>query len=252
MGQAVAFNAAATTDVDGTIAKYEWDLDGNGSYETDTGTTKTTSRTYTQTGTVNVGLRVTDNGGKTATIVVPVTINDGGVSHYGDSVLDTAGLVDYWRMGEAAGPTFADAKGTSHATAFNGTTFGVAGAVTGDPDKAGRFDGVNDYAKANVNLSGTSATTVEFWLKWAQHRNEDALAMEFTPNFNGNDGGFLVDPDAAQFGGTFGVGLGRGDSRNNAFFTRPERRARGTTTRSCWTRPSRPRRRSRRTSTVRP
>ena len=72
-----------------------------------------------------------------------------------------------------------------------------------------------------MNLSGTSATTVEFWLKWAQHRNEDALAMEFTPNFNGNDGGFLVDPDAAQFGGTFGVGLGRGDSRNNAFFTRP-------------------------------
>ena len=45
--------------------------------------------------------------------------------------------------------------------------------------------------------------------------------MEFTPNFNGNDGGFLVDPNAAQFGGTFGVGIGRGDSRNNAFFARP-------------------------------
>ena len=54
VGQAVGFNAAATTDVDGTIAKHEWDLDGNGSYETDTGTTKTTSRTYTQTGSVNV------------------------------------------------------------------------------------------------------------------------------------------------------------------------------------------------------
>ena len=150
-----------------------------------------------------------------------MTINDGGVSNYGDAVLDTSGLVGYWRMGEAAGPTFADSKGTNHATAFGGTAFGVPGGVAGDPDKAGRFDGVNDYAKASVNLSGTSATTVEFWLKWAQHRNEDALAMELTPNFNGNDGGFLVDPDAAQFGGTFGVGLGRGDSRNNAFFTRP-------------------------------
>ena len=29
-GQSVAFNAAASTDPDGTIAKYEWDLDGNG------------------------------------------------------------------------------------------------------------------------------------------------------------------------------------------------------------------------------
>ena len=34
----VTFNAAASKDVDGTIAKYEWDLDGNGSYETDTTT----------------------------------------------------------------------------------------------------------------------------------------------------------------------------------------------------------------------
>jgi PKD repeat protein len=220
-GQLVRFDATATTDVDGTIAKYEWDLDGNGTYETDTGTTKTTSRAYTQVGTVSVGLRATDNGGATSTVAVPVTINNGGVSNYGDAVLDTTGLVGYWRMGEATGPTFADSKGTNHATAFGGTTFGVPGAITGDPDKAGRFDGVDDYAKANVNLAGTSATTVEFWLKWAQHRNEDALAMEFTPNFNGNDGGFLVDPDAAQFGGTFGVGIGRGDSRNNAFFARP-------------------------------
>ena len=40
-GQNVTFDATASSDPDGTIAKYEWDLDGNGSYETDTGTTKT-------------------------------------------------------------------------------------------------------------------------------------------------------------------------------------------------------------------
>ena len=44
------FNASTSTDVDGSIVKYEWDLDGNGSYETDTGTTKTTSRTYATAG----------------------------------------------------------------------------------------------------------------------------------------------------------------------------------------------------------
>jgi YD repeat-containing protein len=220
-GQLVHFDASATQDVDGFVDRYEWDLDGNGTFETNTGTTKTTSQRYTQSGTVNVGLRATDDEGKASTVVVPVTINDGGISNYGDSVLDTSGLVGYWRMGEAAGPTFADSKGANHATAFGGTTFGVTGAVAGDPDKAGRFDGIDDYAKANVDLSGTSAATVEFWLKWTRHRDEDALAMEFTPNFNGNTGGFLVDPDSAQFGGTFGVGLGQSDSRNNAFFARP-------------------------------
>src|SRR4051794_10889245 len=44
-GDAVAFDASGTTD-DGTIAKYEWDLDGNGTFETDTGTTSSTSKTY--------------------------------------------------------------------------------------------------------------------------------------------------------------------------------------------------------------
>ena len=47
VGASVAFNASASSDPDGTIAKYEWDLDGNGSYETDTGTTKTPRRAST-------------------------------------------------------------------------------------------------------------------------------------------------------------------------------------------------------------
>ena len=62
-----AFDASASKDPDGTITKYEWDLDGNGTYETNTGTTETTNRTYTSEGTVNVGLRVTDNSGATET-----------------------------------------------------------------------------------------------------------------------------------------------------------------------------------------
>ena len=36
----MTFDASASADPDGTIAKYEWDLDGNGTYETDTGTTR--------------------------------------------------------------------------------------------------------------------------------------------------------------------------------------------------------------------
>ena len=63
--------------------------------------------------------------------------------------------------------------------------------------------------------------TIEFWLKWNAYANNDALAMEFTPNFNENNGGFLVDPNSGQFGGTFGIGIGGGSDRNSIFFQRP-------------------------------
>ena len=36
----------ASSDPDGTIAKYEWDLDGNGTYETNTGAKPTTTASY--------------------------------------------------------------------------------------------------------------------------------------------------------------------------------------------------------------
>jgi PKD repeat protein len=220
VGGSIHFDASLSSDSDGTIVKYEWDLDGNGSYETDSGATAAVDRVYGTPGTFDIGLRVSDNSGKTATKSVPVTINGGGVSNYGDAVLDTPGLVAYWRLGEASGPSIADSQGTATGTASSGVGFGQAGAVAGDPNTAARFDG-NNAAKAPLNLSGTSKATVEFWLKWDGYVDDDALALELTENFNQNSGGFIVDPDAPQEGGSFGIGIGEGSSRNNVFFTRP-------------------------------
>ena len=67
VGTNVTFDASASSDPDGSIAHYEWDLDGNGTFETDGGSSRTVTRSYASAGTVNVGLRVTDNGGNTAT-----------------------------------------------------------------------------------------------------------------------------------------------------------------------------------------
>jgi uncharacterized protein YkwD len=77
----VNFDASGSTDPDGAIAKFEWDLDGNGSFETNTGTTATTSRQYTVDGNVTVRLQVTDNSGDTdtATIAITVTTPGGGL-----------------------------------------------------------------------------------------------------------------------------------------------------------------------------
>ena len=84
-------------------AKYEWDLDGNGSYETNTGATPTASTSYATPGPVTVGLRVTDVAGKTATTAETVSIDGAGAGSYSARVLATAGLINYWRLGEASG-----------------------------------------------------------------------------------------------------------------------------------------------------
>jgi PKD repeat protein len=66
-GKAVSFSAAGATDPDGTIVNYRWDLNGDGVFETDTGTANHTSRTYSTAGTFPVAVRVQDNDGATAT-----------------------------------------------------------------------------------------------------------------------------------------------------------------------------------------
>jgi hypothetical protein len=98
-------------------------------------------------------------------------------------------------------------------------TLGAAGAIAGDTNTSVSFDGVDDAARATVNLSGSSAVTVEFWLKWDGFVDDDQLAMELTDNFNQNNGGFLIDPNASN--GLFGVAIGNDLSRNNAYFARP-------------------------------
>jgi|GEM_PF-852218 len=217
IGTQVALNASASSDPDGSIVKYEWDLDGDGSYETSTGTTPTVNTRFTHNGEVNVGLRVVDNSGEAATASRLVTV----VGSYYGAVTSTSGLIDYWRLGEPSGNTFTDGVGGRNATGQGNIGYGAPGALVGDPNKAASFDGSSAAASAPLNLSGTPRLTVEFWLNWAAYANNDRLAMEFTPNFNENDGGFLVDPNAGELGGKFGVGIGRGASRNNAYFARP-------------------------------
>jgi Zn-dependent metalloprotease/PKD repeat protein len=67
---AVNFDASSSTD-DGSITSYEWDFDGNGTFDA---TGVTSSFTYTASGTFVVTLRVTDNNGQTDETTRSVTI----------------------------------------------------------------------------------------------------------------------------------------------------------------------------------
>jgi DNA-binding beta-propeller fold protein YncE len=88
-GQTVTFESTSSVPL-GQIVDHEWDLDGNGTYETDTGLSPAVQHTYFEAGIYSVGLRVTsDRGGiasetrRVEVVLAPlpgppgVSINDG-------------------------------------------------------------------------------------------------------------------------------------------------------------------------------
>ncbi|MDX6662860.1 MAG: hypothetical protein QOG09_962, partial [Solirubrobacterales bacterium] len=70
----VTFDGSGSSDPDGSIASYEWDLDGDGTYETDTGSTATTTHSFDTAGVHSVGLRVTDDSGAVDETSTEVTV----------------------------------------------------------------------------------------------------------------------------------------------------------------------------------
>ena len=64
------FSARPSTDGDGTIVRHEWDLDGNGSFETDTGAASEATTTYLNTDPTTIRLRVTDDDGAVDTALM--------------------------------------------------------------------------------------------------------------------------------------------------------------------------------------
>ena len=72
---AVDFDAAASSDVDGTIQSYAWDFDGDGTPDQTT-TSPTVTHTYTAAGTYMAGLTVTDDDGDSDSVTKPVTVEE--------------------------------------------------------------------------------------------------------------------------------------------------------------------------------
>ena len=199
------------------ITDYAWDFDGAGGYGTDGGGSSSMSHTFSAPGTYTVELRVKDSTGATATVSHTITVA-AALGAYEQRVENTSGVEHFWPMGESSGSSFADVFGGADASLTGGVTLGETGGLVGDSSTSALFDGSSGSAHAPVDLSGSGKHTVDFWMKWHAFGEDDALALEFTSNFNENAGGFLVDPNA---GGSFGVGVGKDSSRNNSFFAQP-------------------------------
>ncbi len=80
-GEPIVLDGSASTDTDGSIALYEWDLDNDGLYDEATGVT--TAFSASTAGTITVGLRVTDDDGATDTDTAAVYVAEQGTAFEG-------------------------------------------------------------------------------------------------------------------------------------------------------------------------
>jgi|GEM_PF-2814126 len=72
-GEMVTFDASGSSDPKGTIQSYEWDLDGDGTWDAKG---QTASHQYSSVGTVTVRLRVVDDAGDSATTTRQLTVGN--------------------------------------------------------------------------------------------------------------------------------------------------------------------------------
>ncbi len=74
-GQVIDLDGSDSSDSDGSIVLYEWDINNNGTYDYSS-SLPTRSHTYAQQGTYTIKLRVTDNLGATDAATTTATISD--------------------------------------------------------------------------------------------------------------------------------------------------------------------------------
>src|SRR5262249_44086598 len=152
VGQKVTINTSGSTD-QGAITDWKWDLEGNGTYSTDTGSTASVTTTFATPGPHTIGIEATDDHGISERSTINVDVLETAPVNYSEAVTTTPGLIDYYKMSEATGPTLLDSFGSSSGTATGGT-FGVPGPI--ENGTAVKFNGTSDSGAVPLNLSGTS------------------------------------------------------------------------------------------------
>lgn len=134
VGDAVLLDASASSDSDGTIVRYEWDADGDGSIDHDSAT-PTATHVYTAPGDYTAMVRVTDDSGLTQSATIAVHVDPAVAG-------DTVGV-------HVIGPFSADVSGT----------------LTGDVDVATDRWGVTSVrGGGTVGSAAVDFDVTRFWI----------------------------------------------------------------------------------------
>jgi PGF-CTERM protein len=163
----VSFDGSSSTD-DGSITKYEWDFDVDGSTDA---TVATPSNAFSSTGSYDVVLTVTDDSGKSSTNTVTVDVSD--------TSAPTPSLGSDTTVDAGTGVSF-DASATTD----------NVGVSTYEWDFDG--DGSTDATGATVGYAVDSAGTVTVALTvtdTAGNSATDTITLDITSDTSGSAGG---------------------------------------------------------------
>lgn len=94
----VQLDASASNDPDGAITAYDWDFDGDGTFDLLDGGATPAVQTFNAAGNFTVGLRVHDDGGLVAATTVGITVTGGGALTWQLHTLDTGGVGEFCSM----------------------------------------------------------------------------------------------------------------------------------------------------------
>ena len=144
---AVAFDAGASADPDGTIASYAWDYG-----DSTTGTGKTSSHTYAAAGTYQVKLTVTDNQGLSTSITKPVVATVPAPTVYAADAFNRT-LTSQWGTADVGGAW------TVGAASLYSVSSG-SGKINLNASGVGPLTYLNSVSAANVNYSADVSINV--------------------------------------------------------------------------------------------
>jgi plastocyanin len=145
---------AEATDADDQDLTYAYDLDGNGSFETADDSMLETS--YATAGTRDIGVRVTDPGGATATARASLTIRDGNEP-------PAVTLKRTWQT-RTVFASGADADD------------GMPGDFSWDLDGDGAFDDASGFILNYLEIPGTAPGTYDVGVRVTDHQGATAIA----------------------------------------------------------------------------
>jgi len=142
----VQLDASASNDPDGVITAYDWDFDGDGTFDLLDGGATPAVQTFNAAGNFTVGLRVHDDGGLVGATTVGITVTGGGALTWQLQTLDTGGVGEFCSMaivdGRPAISYYDAANGNlkyMRAADATGTTWAIGSDidVTSDPSDDG-------------------------------------------------------------------------------------------------------------------
>lgn len=171
------------TEPGALIARYDWDLDGDGVYET--ANTSRPNHVYSTAGTVAVRLRVTDSNGKTGTDTIQVTVGSSQCPSPTWQVLDSgldgtvASLASYDGDLIAGGDTFASAGGNPalNIAAWNGATWRSMGDADSSILAMANYNGMLAVGGSVRTINGLNVGRIALW---------DGAAWSRLPNSSSN------------------------------------------------------------------